>query len=68
MTRYGGHSVPDASVIRLRRARRLEVIEAVVGARSGSRRCVTTEAPEVLGDFFRDRRLLGDVQRAQHGD
>ena len=66
VARHGGHRVPDASVVREWCPRRLEVIEAVVGARSGSRRLVATEAPEVLGDFFRDRGLLGDVQRAQH--
>ena len=68
MTCYGGHRVPDASVVRLRRPRRLKIIEAVVGARSGSRRRVTAEAPEVLRYLFRDRGLLGDVQRAQHAD
>ena len=68
MTRYRGHSVPDASIVCLRCAWCLEVIKAVVGARSRSCCLVATEAPEVLRHFFRDRWLLGDVQRAQHAD
>ena len=60
--------MPDAAVVCEWCARRLEVVQTVVGARSRSIGGGSSEAPEVLGDFFGHARLLGDVQRAQHGD